>query len=84
MNSASRVIKPLKSQKKAIMSTDEIKLLKLGDYLKLSPPNRSDEYYMVTEIDELFKLRKVGNNELLVIEDPKELEVFTKVNTTRD
>ena len=66
------------------MSTDEIKLLKLGDYVKLSPPNRSDEYYMITEIDELFKLRKVGNNELLVIEDPKELEVFTKVNTTRD
>ena len=66
------------------MSTDEAKLLKLGDYLKLSLENRSDEYYMVTGIEGKFKLRKVGNKELVVIEDSAGLEDFTKVNTNRD
>ncbi len=66
------------------MSTDEAKLLKLGDYVKLSLQNKSDEYYMVTGIDDVFKLRKVGDKELLVIKDPKGLEDFVKVNTNRD
>jgi hypothetical protein len=66
------------------MSTDEAKLLKLGDYVKLSLKNKSDEYYMVTGIEGIFKLRKVGNKDLLVIQDFAELENFTKINTTRE
>lgn len=66
------------------MSTDEAKLLKLGDYVKLSKDNRSDEYYMVTGIEDVFKLRKVGNKELVIIEDAKGLEDFVKINTSKD
>lgn len=66
------------------MSTDEINQLVLGDYIKYSANNRSDEYFMVTCIDENFKLRRVGNKELIIIEDPEELKEYTKVPTTHN
>jgi len=66
------------------MSIDEANLLNLGDYVKCSTENKSDEYYMVTCIDENFKLRRVGNKELIVIENPEDLKDFYKVNTTKD
>ena len=66
------------------MCIDEINLLKLGDYLKYSADNKSDEYFMVTCIDETYKLRRVGNKELIVIDNPTDLEAYTKVNTNKN
>ena len=66
------------------MCIDEVNLLKLGDYVKYSINNKSDEYFMVTCIDENFKLRRVGNKELIVINNPKDLEAYTKVITTKN
>lgn len=64
-----------------MMSIDEINLLVLGDYVKYSTENKSDEYFMVTGIDENFMLRRVGNKELIIIEDPKDLKDYIKVPT---
>lgn len=66
------------------MSNDEAKLLKLGDYVIRSIENQSDAYYMVTSIENIFKLRKIGNHELLLIEDINAFENFTKIDTNRD
>jgi len=66
------------------MSIDEANLLVLGDYVKYSTDNKSDEYFMVTGVDEGFKFRRVGNKELIIIEDPEDLKEYTKVVTTRD
>lgn len=65
------------------MCIDEVNLLKLGDYVKYSADNKSDEYFMVTGVDENIKLRKLGDKELIIIEDLKDLEDYSKVNTTR-
>ena len=66
------------------MNTDEVNLLVLGDYVKYSTENKSDEYFMVTCIDDNFKLRRVGNKELIVIEDPEDLKDYIKVPTTKN
>ena len=63
------------------MCLDEIKLLKLGDYVKKCIPQHSDEYFMVTGIGKEFILRKVGSREELKVDN---LEPFTKVDTTRN
>ena len=60
------------------MTLEEAKLLKLGDYVKLSIPNKSDEYYMVTGIKDIFKLRRVGDKKLLKTLD---LEDFSTLRT---
>jgi len=66
------------------MNTDEVKQLVLGDYVKYSTENRSDEYFMVTCIDDNVKLRRVGNKELIVIENPEDLKDYIKVPTKKD
>ena len=65
------------------MSVDEALLLKLGDYLKRSLENKSDEYFMVTCVEDGFKLRHIGDKKLITIETPQELENYIKINTTR-
>ena len=65
------------------MSIDDAQLLRLGDYVKYSVEHKSDEYFMVTGIDANFKLRRVGNKELLIIETADELKDFLKINTHR-
>lgn len=63
------------------MSQDEVKQLKLGDYVKRSVVDRSDEYYMVTGIGKEIKLRKVGSSKLSTMEDNSE---YILVDTSRD
>ncbi len=63
------------------MSADEAKLLKLGDYVKRCIPQKSDEYFMVTGVGTIFKLRKVGTKELIKTNDMAD---FFKIKTTRD
>jgi hypothetical protein len=65
------------------LSVDDARLLRLGDYVKCSVNNKSDEYYMVTGIDVNFKLRRVGNKELIILETAEELKDFVKINTQR-
>ncbi len=62
------------------MCLDEIKLLKLGDYVKKCIPQHSDEYFMVTGIGKQFQLRKVGTHEEIKVDT---LDEFVKVDTTR-
>ena len=62
------------------MSTDEMKLLRLGDYIKRQVPNHSDEYFMVTALAPIYNLRKVGTREILKNET---LEEFLLVDTKR-
>lgn len=63
------------------MCIDEIKLLKLGDYVKKCIPQQSDEYFMVTGIGKIFKLRKVGTREEIKVEN---LEEYVKIDTARN
>ena len=63
------------------MSIDEVKLLKLGDYIKRCVSDRSDEYYMVTDLNKEIKLRKVGSSKVIYLENPDD---FFKVDTTRN
>jgi len=62
------------------VSNDEIKQLKLGDYVKKALPEHSDEYFMVTMIENGYKLRKVGAKSVL---DIKDISDFIKVDTRR-
>ncbi len=65
------------------MSVDEALLLRLGDYVKCSLENKSDEYFMVTCVMNGFKLRRIGDMKLINLETPQELENYIKINTTR-
>ncbi len=62
------------------MNTDEIKQLKLGDYIKRSIAHHSDEYFMVTALGPVYNLRKVGSREIVKTEN---LDEFLIVDTTR-
>lgn len=64
------------------MSLDEINNLKLGDFIKLPQDNRSDEYYMVTQLDQTYVLRKVGFDGEVVKTD--DLQEYVYINTSRD
>ena len=65
------------------MSVDEALLLRLGDYVKCSLENKSDEYFMVTCVADGFKLRHIGNKKLITIKTAQELENYIKINTNR-
>ena len=65
------------------MSVDEALLLRLGDYVKCSLENKSDQYFMVTGITDSFKLRRIGDKKLFTLETPQELESYIKINTSR-
>ena len=63
------------------MNTDEIKQLKLGDYVKRTIAGQSDEYFMVTALAPQYNLRKVGSREIVKCSDLDEYQI---VDTSRN
>ena len=55
--------------------------IKLGDYVKRTSTSHSDEYFMVTMLENGFKLRKVGSRSVVTVDS---LEDYSKVDTKRD
>ena len=66
------------------MTKDEAAFLQLGDYVKFCIENKSDEYFMITGIQDGFTLRRVGNKELIVLNTPDDFKDFIKLTTRRD
>ncbi|KIM12736.1 MAG: hypothetical protein KU37_02330 [Sulfuricurvum sp. PC08-66] len=63
------------------MSSDELNNLRLGDYLKRVNSRGSDEYFMVTQVEEGYRLRQLGHEEVLDFDSMDMLENFEWINT---
>lgn len=66
------------------MTKDDVAFLQLGDYVKYCIENKSDEYFLITGIQDGFTLRRIGNKELLILETADDFKDFIKINTHRD